>query len=115
MAKKGCKRFRKVIIGRRSKHYADNYPRQIASGRTLWGIGIEEMNRVRIELNFGAWNIMCLEAGFKDFLFRLVHGKLYLNQIVANFADRRLQCTFCMIREKRQMRQAEWKRKAGSG
>ncbi len=46
--KKGCKKFRKIMTGRRSKNYVDNDPRQIASGRTLWGNGVEEMNRVRI-------------------------------------------------------------------
>ena len=116
--KKGCKKFRKVLTGRRSRQYQENDPRQIASGITLWGNIVAGMNRTRIELNFSVWNIMCLEPHFKDFLFRLVQGKLYLNQIVAHFADRRPQCTFCVMDEIKEMRRlnvveegADWNRR----
>jgi hypothetical protein len=102
--RKGAKRFREVIVGRRSQEYKNNDPREIALGITLWGNGVAEMNRVRIELNFSAWNINCLEAGFKDFLFKLVHGKLYLNQIAAHFSDTRPQCTFCTMEEKKRLK-----------
>ena len=44
-----------------------------------------------------------MEAGFKDFLFKLVHGKLYLNQIAAHFSDTRPQCTFCTIEEQKRL------------
>jgi hypothetical protein len=101
--RKGAKRFREVLVGRRSHEYKVNDPREIASGITLWGNGVAEMNRVRKELNFGAWNTNCLEAGFKDFLFKLMDGKLYLNQIVAHFSDTRPQCTFCTIEEKKRL------------
>jgi hypothetical protein len=101
--RKGAKRFREVLVGRRSQEYKSSDPREIASGITLWGNGVAEMNRVRIELNFSAWNINCLEAGFKDFLFKLVHGKLYLNQIAAHFSDTRPQCTFCTIEEQKRL------------
>jgi hypothetical protein len=103
--RKGAKRFREVLVGRRSQEYKSSDPREIASGITLWGNSVAEMNRVKIELNFSAWNINCLEAGFKDFLFKLVHGKLYLNQIAAHFSDTRPQCTFCTIEEKKDYRQ----------
>ena len=63
-----------------------------------------DMNRVRIELNYGLWKIGFLGAKFKEFLFRLVHGKLYVNQILANFADVRPHCTMCVIKEKREMK-----------
>ncbi len=102
---KGCKKFRMAMVGRRSFFYKQNDPRAIASGRTLLGNGIEDMLRVRIELNFGLWKINFLEAKFKEFVFRLMQGKLYVNQILANFADVRTQCTFCVILEKRMMRQ----------
>jgi hypothetical protein len=112
---KGCKKFRMAMVGRRSYSYMQNDPRVIASGRTLIGNGIEEMSRVRIEVNFGIWKISFLEARFKEFVFRLMQGKLYVNQILANFAEVRPQCTFCVILEKRRMRQenieeggAEW-------
>ncbi len=112
---KGCKKFRMAMVGRRSYLYKQNDPREIASGSTLLGNGMEEMSRVRIEVNFGLWKISFLEARFKEFVFRLMQGKLYVNQILANFADVRPQCTFCVILEKRRMKRenieeggAEW-------
>jgi exonuclease III len=112
---KGCKKFRMALVGRRSSLYKQNDPREIASGRTLLGNGIEEMSRVRIELNFGLWKISFLESRFKEFVFRLLQGKLYVNQILDNFAEVRPQCTFCVILEKRRMKRenieeegAEW-------
>ncbi len=102
-------------MGRRLYLYKQNDPREIASGRTLLGNGIEEMSRVRIELNFGLWKISFLESRFKEFVFRLLQGKLYVNQILANFSEVRPQCTFCVILEKRRMKRenieeegAEW-------
>jgi len=68
---RGCKRFWMAMVGRRSYFYKQNDPREIASGRTLLGNGIEELSRVKIELNFGAWKINFLESRFKEFLFRL--------------------------------------------
>ncbi len=91
---KGCKKFRMAMVGRRSLFYKQNDPRDIASGRTLLGNGIDEISRVRIhriELWLMETNI--LESRFKEFVFRLMQGKLYVNQILANFADVRPQCT----------------------
>jgi exonuclease III len=112
---RGCKKFRMAMVGRRSLFYKENDPREIASGRTLLGNGIEEMSRIRIELNFGAWKINFLDSRFKEFLFRLMQGKLYVNQILANFTEVMPQCTFCVLIEKRRMKQemieeggAEW-------
>jgi hypothetical protein len=102
---KGCKKFRMAMVGRRSLFYNQHDPRSIASGRTLLGNGIEDMLRIRIEMNFGLWKINFLEAKFKEFIFRMMQGKLYVNQILANFADVRPQCTFCVILEKRRMKQ----------
>ncbi len=59
--RKGAKRFREVLVGRRSFEYKTNDPREIASGITLWGNGVAEMNRVRIELNFSAWKNVCTQ------------------------------------------------------
>jgi hypothetical protein len=101
----GCKKFRMAMVGRRSFFYKQNDQRVIASGRTLLGNGIEDMLRVRKELNFGLWKINFLEAKFKEFVFRLMQGKLYFNQILANFAEVRPQRTFCVILEKRRMKQ----------
>ncbi len=37
-------------------------------------------------------------------MFKLVHGKLYLNNQAAHFADVESKCTFCMIQEKKKMK-----------
>jgi hypothetical protein len=47
---------------------------------------------------------MRLDAGFKEFLFKLTQGRLYLNQALANFANVRPACTFCSISCVRRMK-----------
>jgi hypothetical protein len=95
--KKGCKRYRMILVGRRTKWYEERDPKLIASAITLWGRDLDDMSRTLIELNFGAWGIMRLDSGFKEFLFKLTHGRLYLNQALANFTDVQPACTFCSI------------------
>jgi hypothetical protein len=62
------------------------------------------MGRDLVEANYGLWSKAILDAGYKDFLFKLVHGKLYLNNQLANFADVERKCTFCSVNEKRLMK-----------
>ncbi len=95
--KTGCKRYRMIFVGRRTKWYEERDPKQIASAITLWGRDLDEMSRTLVELNFGAWGIMRLDSGFKEFLFKLTNGRLYLNQALANFTDVQPACTFCSI------------------
>ncbi len=38
--------------------------------------------------------------GFKDFCFKLLHGRLYLNLALSHFSETRPGCTFCRIRKK---------------
>jgi hypothetical protein len=76
----------------------------VAAGITLWGDDMMRMGRKTVELNYKLWSLVSLESGFKDFLFRLMHGKLYLNNQLANFADVERKCTFCMIKEKVMMK-----------
>jgi len=102
--RKGCKRYRMVMIGRRTNWYKERDPKEIASAATLWGGDLANMSRTQVELNFGAWKIMRLEADYKNFLFKLVQGRLYMNQALAHFANVRPACTFCSIAEKRKMR-----------
>jgi hypothetical protein len=103
--KKGCKRYRRVIEGKHSKTYTTNNPMTIAPGRTLWGNYFDAMGRDLVEANYGLWSKTVLDADYKDFLFKLVHGRLYLNNQLANFADVERKCTFCSINEKRMMKQ----------
>ncbi len=102
--KRGCKRYRKIMEGKYSRKYEANSPMRIQSGHTLWGDYIEVMGRDLVEMNFGLWSCAALESGYKEFLFKYVHGKLYLNNQLANFADVTRACTFCKIQEERVMK-----------
>jgi hypothetical protein len=62
------------------------------------------MGRELVEMNYGLWSCAILDSGYKDFLFRLVHGKLYLNNQLAHFVDVESKCTFCLIQEKKNMK-----------
>jgi hypothetical protein len=97
--KKGIKKYRWVIEGRHSRKYRENDPMDIAAGITLWGDYRNNMGREMVELNYGLWKTALLDPGFKNFLFKLVHGKLYLNAQLANFGEVEPQCTFCSIKE----------------
>jgi hypothetical protein len=72
--KTGCKRYRMIFVGRRTKWYEERDPKLIASAITLWGRDLDEMSRTQVELNFGAWGIMRLDSGFKEFLFNPLRG-----------------------------------------
>jgi hypothetical protein len=62
------------------------------------------MGRELVELNYGMWKTSLLDPAFKNFLFKLVHGKLYLNAQLANFGEVEPQCTFCVIKERATLR-----------
>jgi hypothetical protein len=102
--RRGCKRYRTIWNGKWSKTFMDNTPMNVAAGITLWGDDMRRMGRKTVELNYKLWSLVALESGFKDFLFKLMHGKLYLNNQLANFADVESKCTFCMVKEKALMK-----------
>jgi hypothetical protein len=102
--KRGCKRYRRIMEGRYSRKYEANTPMRIQSGHTLWGEYIEVMGRELVEMNFGLWSCTALDSGYKEFLFKFMHGKLYLNNQLANFADVTRACTFCKIQEEKLMK-----------
>jgi hypothetical protein len=102
--KRGCKRYRRIMEGKYSKKYIENGPVGIAAAITLWGGYIGDMGRELIERNYKLWTCAILESGYKDILFKYLHGKLYLNNQLANFADVRRECTFCVLHEEKQMR-----------
>jgi hypothetical protein len=102
--KRGCKRYRRIMDGKYSRKHEANNPVRIQSGHTLWGEYIEEMGRELVELNFGLWCCTLLDSSYKEFLFKLMHGKLYLNNQLANFADVSRACTFCRIQEEKLMK-----------
>jgi hypothetical protein len=45
-----------------------------------------------------------LDAKFKDFCFRLVQGRLYLNQQLSRFAEVDRWCTFCGIKKEQSLK-----------
>ncbi len=55
-------------------------------------------------MNFGLWSCATLDSGYKEFLFKYMHGKLYLNNQLASFADVTRACTFCKIQEEKLMK-----------
>ncbi len=97
-------KLRKRISGSDSEIYLENDPRTMSSLRTLWGIRIEEKERRFVELNLRMWTISVLDPEFKDFCFRLLHGRLYLNLAISHFSDIAPGCTFCTIKKGRELR-----------
>jgi hypothetical protein len=98
--KNKCRKFRTVFDGKKGRIYRDNNPSRIASLRTLWGDRINMKERKYIEWNLSIWTISVLDSGFKDFCFKLLHGRLYFNLALSHFADIRPGCTFCCIKKK---------------
>jgi hypothetical protein len=103
----GCGKYREVMEGIGSRWYVEKDPRNMPSLRTLLGENVLELDRRMVELNVGLWKTGQLSAQFKDFLFKMVQGRLYLNAILANFTDERPGCTFCYIFAKRELRERE--------
>jgi hypothetical protein len=97
-------KLRKKIMGMDSKVYLDNDPRTIPALRTLWGGRIDEKERRYVELNLKTWITSVLDPEFKEFCFKLLHGRLYLNLALSHFSDRAPGCTFCTIKKKRELR-----------
>jgi hypothetical protein len=103
-SKKGCKRYRNIISGKCSKLYKNADVRRIRSINSIWGDNIHEISRSLIEINLGIWKIGSLDSELKNFLFRWIHGKLYLNNQRARFGNENRWCTFCGILKERDLR-----------
>jgi hypothetical protein len=99
--RKGCKRYRKIMEGKWSTNYMSNTPMNIAAGITLWGEYMEQMGREGVEAHYKLWSCAMLEADFKDFLFKLVHGKLYLNNQAGTLQMLRVNVPSVWYRKKR--------------
>ncbi len=96
--RKGCRRYRNVIAGKMSKQYEESDRRGIIAGRNLRE-GIEWETRELCKLNYKVWTISHLDAEFKDFCFKLMQGRLYLNNQRAHFAEVDRWCTLCGVRK----------------
>jgi hypothetical protein len=102
--KVNCAKLRKVLEGKLSAKYRDNSPNTMALLITLWGNGVEEKGRIYVEWNLKSWTLSLLDPAFKDFCFKLLHGRLYLNNVLSNFSDVQPWCTFCLSRKNKELR-----------
>ena len=100
---KGSRILRMAVTGKESLVYENN---DILLHRSIVGITIREegLDREICELHMGKWAKATLKPGFKDFLFRYTHGRLFVNNIRANFEDIYRWCTFCSLKEKAELR-----------
>ena len=89
--------MRKKVTNRRSYTFGINDPRRLPGATTLWGVQIVDSDRELVELNFGLWGLSKLGVEFKQFLFNLVQGKLYLNNVLHRIDNTPEQCTFCRL------------------
>ena len=64
--------------------------------RTLLGQYINDGDESLVRINMKLWKIGRLTAGFKQFLFKYVHGKLYLNNVFRHIDDTVPCCTYNM-------------------
>jgi len=100
--KKGCRKFRDYIDGKKSGVKTINVL-NIPSILTLWGVVDMEKTEL-VETNLGLWGIGGLLPDFKEFIFKFLHGRLYLNSARVHFDDDvSSKCTFCEIIKKKQL------------
>ena len=85
-ATKGSRILRMAVTAKESHVYKNN---DILLHRSIVGITIREevLEREICELHMSIWTKASLKPGFKDFLFRYTHGRIFVNNIRANFED----------------------------
>ncbi len=86
--KKGYKRYRNIMEGKRGRKYSEKSPMQIAAGLQHYGVrtwGGGGVARNLVSMNYGLWTRSMINLEFKGFLFRLMHGRPNLNNQAANF------------------------------
>ena len=100
---KGSRILRMAVPSKESEVYR-NY--DILRHRSIVGITDREelLDREICELHMGIWAKTSLKPGFKDFLFRYTHGRLFVNNNRANFEDIERWCTFCTLKENVELR-----------
>jgi hypothetical protein len=77
----------------------DDMTMNIKSVKTILGETV--VSKKELALYLGLWEHNCLTADLKGFIFKFIHGQLYLNSTRAHF-DRTITsgCTFCTIRQR---------------
>ena len=83
---KGSRILRIAVTSKESQVYKNN---DILVHRSIIGITDREevLDRDICELHMGIWAKTLLKPGFKDFLFRYTHGRLFVNNNRANYVD----------------------------
>ena len=95
--KKGSGKFREFLDGKKSGKYINFKAIEIPAAITLWGQFARVENEQLIRIHYATWGVSQLSADFKNFLFRLINGKLYLNNVLAHIDNVDGKCTFCKI------------------
>ena len=95
--KKGSRVLRLEIQNEETSEYFDTDIQEFPMVRRI----VENAAPVEttvLEIHMGLWGKLFLEPEIKNFLFRFVQGRLFTNQIRANFQDNQDRgCTFCSI------------------
>ena len=95
--KKGSSKFRVMIDGVKSKMYKEARVINLPVVRTLLGQYLNEDDESLVRINMKLWKIGRLNSGFKQFLFKFVHGRLYLNNVLSHIDDTLPWCTICKL------------------
>ena len=69
----------------------------------MWDPINQRIERKLIECNYELWGCSKLGADFRNFLFKFVQGRLYLNNVLHRIDNSPPQCTFCLISAKKQL------------
>ena len=95
--RKGSRVLRLEIQNEETKEYFEvninNFPmvRRIVEN-------VEPVDNSVLEIHMGLWGKLFLDPELKNFLFRFVQGRLFTNQVMANFQENQARgCTFCSI------------------
>jgi hypothetical protein len=98
--------LRRKLETKDSKIYIEHDPRNMPSSITLWGNNVRNVNRVLIEETIKLWGYGRMSIDFRQFVFNMVQGKLYLNNTLhrINPGENDGKCTFCKIFAQKELR-----------
>jgi len=102
---KGSKGLRMGISGNETTLYFENNVCELPFVQNKKENLLEEIDRKTVENIFDIWGKIFLKPDFKNFSFRYVQGRLFLNQSVSQY-DERVEpyCTFCKINKIAELR-----------
>ena len=95
--RKGSRVLRMEIQNSETSEYLDTVLHEMPMIQRI-GENVQLPGRELLEIHMGLWGKLFLDPGLKNFLFRFVQGRLFTNQIRANFQENQERgCTFCTI------------------